>query len=90
MHKPLQSLVKASSFEPIPQCTHVCPMFSYTDYLGFLQRCVIIKHRDASIPMREIAESESIKENPDAMRTQMGLGNREEHLSGHRSRNEAN
>lgn len=90
MHKPLRSLVKASSFEPTPQCTHVCPMFSYTDYLGLLQRCVIIMHIDASVPMREISESENIKENPDAMRTQMGLANREEPLSGHRSRDEAN
>lgn len=47
-------------------------------------------HIDASVPMREISESENIKENPDAMRTQMGLANREEPLSGHRSRDEAN
>ena len=65
-------------------------MFSYTDYLGLLQRCVIIMHIDASVPMREISESENIKENPDTMRTQMGLANREEQLSGHRSRDEAN
>ena len=47
-------------------------------------------HIDASVPMREISESENIKENPDTMRTQMGLANREEQLSGHRSRDEAN